>query len=284
MDLLVNEWTAYQKENSKKILRDDGYDFDVDKIKYVGGLDISFNKDDKTDNCAYITIIDYQTDEIVYEDYEKVNLTVPYISGFLGFREVPVYTILLNRLKLHKPKYYPDVLLIDGFGVLHHREFGSASHLGLVADIPTIGVAKTMLYHDGLDEKLIKKEFESKCKSKGDYIELVGTSGTKYGVALRSTNETTNPIYVSIGHKIGMKSTIKIVSKLCQYRIPEPIRISDIKSRKLGGHVFVGGRLRRRAWPGDLSAGQSAQPEPTLVPAPVRHARRGFFLLQQQRH
>ena len=231
MDLLFSEWTAYQNENSKKILKEDGYSFDIDKIKYVEILDISFNKDNKTDNCAYITIIDYHTDEIVYEDYEKINLIVSYISGFLAFREVPVYTILLNRLKFNKPEYYSDVVLIDGFGVLHHRQFGSVSHLGLVTNTSTIGVAKTMLYHDGLDEKLIKKEVESISKLKCDYIELIGTSGIKYGVALKSTNETTNPIYVSIGHKISTMSAIKIVSKLCRYIIPEPIRISDIKSK-----------------------------------------------------
>lgn len=225
----IDLWTKYQEDNSKKILKYDT--FDINNISYIGGLDISFNKNDVTDSCAYLTIIDYQTLDIVYEDHEKVNLQVPYVSGYLGFREVPVYSILLDRLKSTHPEYYPQVVLIDGFGVLHHRGFGSASHLGFEKDIPTIGVAKTLLYHDGLDEKIIKNEVKTKCLKKGDYVELIGNSGIIYGVGLKSTDEVTNPIYVTIGHKISLESAIKIVNKLCLYRVPEPIRISDINSK-----------------------------------------------------
>ena len=37
------------------------------------------------------------------------------------------------------------VILVDGNGVLHVRKCGSASHLGVVYDIPTIGVAKNLV-------------------------------------------------------------------------------------------------------------------------------------------
>jgi len=230
MDFIqLNEWTTYQENCAKKIITTDT--FDINKIKYVGGLDISFNKNDVKDSCAYINIMDYHTMDVVYEDYEKVNLQVPYISGYLGFREVPVYSILLDRLKANKSEYYPQVILIDGFGILHQREFGSASHLGYEKDIPCIGVGKTLMCIDGLDEKVIKNEVRTKCLKKGDYIKLIGNSGKVYGVALKSTDDTTNPIYVSIGHKISLESATKIVERLCLYRVPEPIRISDIKSK-----------------------------------------------------
>lgn len=225
----LDEWTKYQEDNSKKIIKTDT--FDINKVKYVGGLDISFNKNDVTDSCAYLTIMDYKTMDIVYEDYEKVNLQVPYISGYLGFREVPVYSILIDRCRSKHPEYYPDIILIDGFGILHHKEFGSASHLGFVKDIPSIGVAKTLLYQDGLDEKIIKNNVKAQCKKKGDYVELIGTSGKVYGVGLKSTDDVTNPIYVTIGHKISLESAIIVVNNLCQYRVPEPIRISDIRSK-----------------------------------------------------
>ena len=82
----INEWIKYQEENSKNIICVD--DFDVDNIKYVGGVDISFNKTNPLLACGYITIIDFLTNDIVYEDHQNVTMIEPYISGFLGFREI----------------------------------------------------------------------------------------------------------------------------------------------------------------------------------------------------
>lgn len=225
----MDEWIKYQNENAKKIILQDS--FDVNKSKYIGGVDISFNKNDPSLACGYLTIINIDSCDIVYEDHQNITLSIPYCSGFLGFREVPVYLSLLQKLKQNTPQYYPDVVMIDGFGILHQRGFGSASHLGFITDIPTIGVAKTLLCFEGLDEKIIKTSFKLNCKNKGDCVDLIGTSGKIYGVALKGTLETENPIYVSIGHKISLETSIKIVTKLCKYRVPEPIRNSDIKSK-----------------------------------------------------
>ena len=120
--------------------------------------------------------------------------------------------------------------MIDGFGILHYREFGSASQIGYETNLPCIGVAKTLLMIDNLDERETKKQFRDKCKNIGDYLELTGTNGKIYGVALKSS-DVENPLYVSIGHKISLETAIKIVKETCIYRIPEPLRNSDIKSK-----------------------------------------------------
>ncbi len=172
--------------------------------------------------------------KVVYEDHAFCIFDIPYISGFLGFREVPEYIKLLTKLKETKPEFYPHVLQVDGGGILHHREFGSASHLGFITGVPTIGIAKSLLHIDGLNEKKCKAQSKFECKSIGDYIHLIGKSGKLYGVALKSSNAD-NPIYVSIGHNISLESAIKLTLRTCIYRIPEPIRNSDIKSRNLLG-------------------------------------------------
>ena len=66
----------------------------------------------------------------------------------------------------------------------------------------------------------------------GDKVDLVGDSGKVWGCAYRSTNESKNPLIVSIGHKISLASALKVV-QLCtkKYRIPEPIRKADGNSR-----------------------------------------------------
>lgn len=225
----VEEWSKYQEENAKNIITTDT--IPLTSIKYIGGLDISFNKKDSSLACGYLTVYDIDSQKIVYEDYKLIKLTLPYISGFLGFREMPVYTELLDTVRKIKPEYYPHLVMVDGCGILHQRGFGSASQIGYVHDICSIGVSKTLMCIDGLDEKQIKIKFKEKCKNKGDYIELIGNSGKVYGVALKGSIDASSPIYVSIGHKISLDSAIDLVTKCCLYRIPEPIRNSDIKSK-----------------------------------------------------
>lgn len=225
----IKKWNNEQNEKAKQVILDDV--IDMKKIKYVGGLDISFDKSNDTIGVSYITIYDLQENKIVYEDHMKVSLTVPYISGYLGFREVPTYIDILKKVQAEKPEFYPQILMIDGFGILHYRAYGSASQLGIEASIPTIGVGKTLLNIDGLVECQIKDRFRKECKNVGDYIKLIGDSGKVHGVAYKSSKDILNPIYISIGHMISLESCIDIVKRTTKYRIPEPIRNSDIKSK-----------------------------------------------------
>lgn len=62
-----------------------------------------------------------------------------------------------TRLSFSSPL---QVVLVDGCGIMHPRRFGSACHLGVVAGIPTIGVAKNVYAVDGLDRQQIESAFE----------------------------------------------------------------------------------------------------------------------------
>uniref|UniRef100_A0A9L0TNT6 Endonuclease V n=1 Tax=Equus caballus TaxID=9796 RepID=A0A9L0TNT6_HORSE len=87
-----------------------------------------------------------------------VSLTAPYVSGFLAFREVPFLVDAVRRLREKEPCLMPQVLLVDGNGVLHHRGFGVACHLGVLTDLPCVGVAKKLLQVDGLENNAQHKE------------------------------------------------------------------------------------------------------------------------------
>lgn len=225
----IHLWEEYQRNNASLVICKNPLGFS--QIQYIGGLDISFDINDSGRGCSYLTIYDLLNKTIVNESYNIFSTDIPYISGFLGFREVPQYIQLLDSIKT-KP-FFPQLLMIDGFGILHHRHFGSASQIGLETGIPTIGVAKTLLHIDGLQENTIKQKFKLECNNRGDFIPLICNDGLTYGAAVKTTDTkgTTNPIYVSIGHKISLPTAIDIVLKTCKYRIPEPIRNSDIKSK-----------------------------------------------------
>jgi len=171
----TQQWTYYQLENAKKIIKTDT--FNIDDVVYIAGLDISFHKFYENKGCAYITVYDCINKKVVYEDHKLCVFDIPYISGFLGFREVPEYLKLLTKLKETKPEFYPHILQVDGCGILHHRGFGSASHLGFITGLPSIGVAKTLLHIDGLNEKVCKVRSKIECQQIGDYLYLIGESG-----------------------------------------------------------------------------------------------------------
>ncbi|XP_070339891.1 endonuclease V isoform X6 [Equus asinus] len=125
---------------------------------------------------------------------------------------------------------YPEleVLLVDGNGVLHHRGFGVACHLGVLTDLPCVGVAKKLLQVDGLENNAQHKEKIQLLQARGDSFPLMGGSGTILGMALKSHDHSTKPLYVSVGHKMSLEAAVRLTLGCCRFRIPEP---ADIRSR-----------------------------------------------------
>ncbi|KAI8889941.1 endonuclease V [Backusella circina FSU 941] len=172
--------------------------------------------------------------KIIYQDYLETKLYLPYISGYLAFREVEPLMTLITRLKQSKPEIYPQVILVDGNGILHPRQFGNASHLGVLAQTPTIGVAKNFLViKNELDySPAFKAQLKQELVKRGDRFDLIGeTSGRVYGAALINSERAMNPVFVSQGHGISLECALRIVVATSLYRIPEPIRSADLSSR-----------------------------------------------------
>ena len=73
------------------------------KLKYIGGTDISFLKEDPATACAAVVVLNADTLEVVHEEFNIVQLQVPYIPGFLAFREVLCifgHAIVFNQIFL----------------------------------------------------------------------------------------------------------------------------------------------------------------------------------------
>ncbi|XP_054545259.1 endonuclease V isoform X2 [Talpa occidentalis] len=193
-------------------------------LRRVGGVDVSFARGDRARACASLVVLSFPALEVVYEDCRMVSLTAPYVSGFLAFREVPFLVDAVQRLREKEPHLMPQVLLVDGNGVLHHRGFGVACHLGILTDLPCIGVAKKLLQVDGLENNAQHKERIRHLRAGGDTFTLTGGSGAVLGMALRSHDHSTKPLYVSVGHKMSLEAAVRLTHGCCRFRIPEPLR------------------------------------------------------------
>ena len=212
----------------------DDNETDQHTLKYIGGVDISHGSMDEDMACAGLVILEYPSLKQVYHKFKMVRYNKPYIPGFLAFREVDFLIDIINELKNDEKdkKYLPQVILVDGNGILHHRGFGLASHLGVLTNIPTIGIGKNLLMIDGLDRKLIKRQCDKHLTKKGDHIELIGdTKDMVHGVALRCGEKGKNAMFISIGHRISLENAIKISLLSSVHKLPEPIRFADLGTR-----------------------------------------------------
>eukprot|EP00833_Pecoramyces_ruminatium_P007185 jgi/Orpsp1_1/1181217/evm.model.c7180000076342.1 len=223
------QWINEQLELKKKLILKNDLSFNpttLENLKRIGGVDISFFKEDPNKAVASLIVLDYPSYNVIYEDYELVPLNLPYIAGFLAFREVPAIEKLYNKLKEkdkeNKESKLPQIILVDGNGYLHPRQFGFACHLGVILNVPTIGVGKNFLViEDGIEMTMnyVKNKWKNETLPQHkDRQPLIGKSKTLYGYAVKSNETSTNPIFVSIGHKIDIETAINIVLKTCKNR------------------------------------------------------------------
>ena len=184
--------------------------------RLVAGVDAICDRADKRIFGA-AALYRYPELELVAEAGVAGECPFPYRTGLLSFREVPILLAALQRLQER-----PDVVLVDGQGIAHPRGLGLATHLGLVADMPTIGVAKSRLIGEGPEPDL----------AAGSYNPLIW-QGKVVGLILR-TQKGKKPLYLSPGYRITLPECLEItLACVTKYRIPQPVRQADLLSRRL---------------------------------------------------
>lgn len=203
---LIVQWKA-QQEALRERLR-------LEPIKglprLVAGVDAAFSPDKKQALAAAV-VWDREAQKVIEIAHAVLPVEVPYIPGFLSFREGPVVTAALG--KLTQPY---ELVMFDGQGYAHPRRCGLATFVGVQLDVPAIGVGKSRLI--GTHEAPAEKAGATTRLMDGD---------EQIGVVLR-TQDNTRPIYVSVGHRADLKSAVKVVMACAtRYRIPEPTRNAD---------------------------------------------------------
>jgi deoxyribonuclease V len=187
-------------------------------VRLIGGADVSTTRFDPARRVwAAIATLDAETLALRAEAGEAGIARFPYVPGFLGFREVPALAAAWARLPDK-----PDLLMVDGHGIAHPRGLGVATQLGLVLDLPTIGVAKSLLV--------------------GEVADLPDTAGAEapilwrgavLGAALR-LRARANPIYVSTGHRISLATALAWVKRTATgHRLPAPTRAAHAAAGRL---------------------------------------------------
>ncbi len=200
-NLSLEEAKRVQQELSRKVVRENNFT----GINIVAGLDIGFHGDVARASCAVYT---YPDCVLIEEKVFDGRVDFPYIPGFLSFREIPVLASVLELIQNE-----PDVLIADGQGIAHPRRFGLAAHLGVLADKPTVGCAKSRLVGKCIPPDDIK----------GAYTYLY--DGDEIIGACLRTRVGVKPVYVSIGNWVSLETAIDVVLNCCKkYRLPEPIR------------------------------------------------------------
>lgn len=202
----IKEATEIQRSIAKKIILEDNFK----EIKTIAGMDVSNNLyDPKQMIYAGIMVLDAKTLQPLETSEATLKQKFPYVPGFLGFREAPVLVEAYMQLKIK-----PALIMVDGHGVSHPRGLGIASHIGVLLDCPTIGVAKSILVGT-LADKLGEEP--------GSETALI-YQAKQIATVLRSKARS-KPLIISPGHRISLPSAVKLVKQcLTKYRLPEPTR------------------------------------------------------------
>lgn len=186
------------------------------RIDVIAGADVSFNRFSNTIHAA-VVVWEVATNRIIEHRTATFETRFPYRTGLLSFREAPAILAAFRKLCRQ-----PDVVLIDGQGLAHPRRLGLASHVGLWLEIPTVGVAKSRLV--GEFGRLGDSPKGSRPLVHRD--EVVGT--------VMRTRRNAGPIFVSVGHRIDLATSVGAVSKCLRgRRLPEPIRLAHEEANEL---------------------------------------------------
>jgi deoxyribonuclease V len=177
------------------------------RVRTVAGVDCAFLAGGR--QIATVAVLcDAKTWQIVASAIDRRACTFPYVPGLLSFREAPSVLAALAALPRR-----PDLVMCDGQGVAHPRGLGLASHVGLLAGVPTIGVAKSRLC--GRHRRV--------GRHRGCRVAL-RLGGKVVGAVVR-TRSGVKPLYVSVGHRITLSEAVAwVLRAAANVRLPEPTR------------------------------------------------------------
>ena len=143
---------------------------------------------------AVAVLFDLATLTPMEQAYVVAAPELPYVPGFLSFREGPPLAAAVRRLSRR-----PDLLIVDGQGIAHPQRFGLACHLGVELALPALGCAKSRL----------TGTYVKPAAERGSRTPLLDR-GAIIGAVLR-TRDCVKPVFVSPGHLLTLETAVELV-------------------------------------------------------------------------
>lgn len=185
------------------------------QVTHIAGADCSYDLPNKKIGAA-IVVLSYPEFRLIESSQAIKPLSMPYIPGFLNFREGPALMAAYQKIKTR-----PQLMMVDGNGIAHPRRMGLASYIGVMLDMCTVGCAKNPFYSSNKPKA-----------QKGSYTPFLNENLELVGYCLRSRTGV-KPIYVSPGNHIDFRTARNITLSCCRYKIPEPLRIAHQEAAKI---------------------------------------------------
>lgn len=206
MDLL--QLKKEQQRLAPKVVLRDGFT----SLKTIGGASTAA-AGNKLIGC--IVVCEFPSLKLLEQKTYVLSDALPFHAGFEAYREMPALVEAFNELETE-----PEVLLVDGTGILHPQKFGLACHLGLVLNKPTIGIADKLMLGQVEQGKLWLNN------------EMMG-----FEVKTRAHSL---PLYCSPGHLVGLGTVLEMVKKTVQYphKLPEPVHLAHKLARRKGKELL----------------------------------------------
>jgi deoxyribonuclease V len=198
------------------------------KPQVASGVDLAYF-DGKA--VAVMVTMAIESRDILEEVWAVAEAGLPYIPGYLAFRELPPF---LEAWK--KATVEPDVVFFDGHGQMHPQRMGIATHASFFIGKPTVGIAKSRLFGS----------YEEPSAEAGSVSDVYDGAET-IGAVLRS-RANVRPIFVSVGNRITLGEALALTKRFVTpgSRIPLITGIADrrtkeIKKLLLAGQAVSGG-------------------------------------------
>ena len=213
--LMINNIKEAKEQQKNLVSQLKFEEIDIARINYVAGCDVSYPRFSK--ECfSSLVIFKFPEMEIVEKVFHQGKFTFPYVPGYLSFREIPILLPLFEKCKI-----FPDLLFVDGQGIAHPRRMGIAAHLGILLDLPSIGIAKKKLFGEYAEPGIEQHSFT-----------YLYDENEKIGLCYRN-KANTKPLFISPGYKSSLDSILKIMPYISgKYRIPIPTREAHITVNK----------------------------------------------------
>jgi deoxyribonuclease V len=221
------EMEALQRDIARTAVFEDDFDFDASTVgsrngPLVAGVDQAFLTGAEPERAVSVVVV-LRGEAVVEKVHAVTELSIPYIPGLLSFREGESILAAFEELETD-----PALALFDGSGRIHFREAGLATHVGATLDLPSVGVAKSLLCGTPREPVDSLAEGERVPIDADSRMSCSGVAGYAYQSRQYPDSKRINPLYVSPGHRVSAETAVDLVARLDGgYKLPEPTRLAD---------------------------------------------------------